>query len=111
MYFNCFYSIFYYILRYVHVFQWNFHVFISTFMNLRNLDYLRFLRLILRWRWPSVKNSRGILKYDWLRVRLLFGGRLHYSQEFSNGGLYYDQESNNGGLHYGQESIGEELCT
>jgi hypothetical protein len=41
----------------------------------------------------------------------LFGGRLHYSQEFSNGGLYYDQESNNGGLHYGQESIGEELCT
>ena len=34
-------------------------------------------------------NSKGILKFHWLKVTLLFGG----------------------GLHYGQESFGGELCT
>jgi hypothetical protein len=41
----------------------------------------------LWWRRPPVKNSRGILKYDWLRVRLLSGGGLYYGQESTNGEL------------------------
>jgi hypothetical protein len=34
-----------------------------------------------------VKYSRGILKYDWLRVRLLSDGGLHYGQEYTGGEL------------------------
>jgi hypothetical protein len=37
------------------------------------IEILVFLRVALYywWRRPPVKNSRGIMKYDWLRVRLL----------------------------------------
>ena len=34
-----------------------------------------------------VKNSRGILKFDWPRVTLLSGGGLHYAQETCGGEL------------------------
>ena len=41
----------------------------------------------LRWRSPSVMNSRGILKFDWSRVTLLFGGGSHYNEESFGGEL------------------------